>query len=257
MIFKPNLSVEVKELTHYYNSYPAVNRISLQIQAGKTFGLLGPNGAGKSTLIKMLTTLLPPTGGRASILGYDIVKEAALVRKNIGYVPQSSSADGDLTGYENLLLSAKLYGIDRVHREQRILEILDFMDLNKFASQLVKQYSGGMIRKLEIAQALLHQPRVLFLDEPTVGLDPVARKTLWNFIEILHKQFETTIVITTHNMDEADLLCEVVAFMHRGHIVIMDSPSNLKASIGPQATLDDVFIQYTGASINQNYNGID
>lgn len=244
-----NNAIEVIKLTHCYNEHPAVDGISFNVPAGSILGLLGPNGAGKSTTIKMLTTLLPPTLGTAKIMGHDIVMHPSLVRQHIGYVPQLLSADGDLTGYENLLLSAKLYGLSHQKRQKRIEEILEFMGLSDSAHQLVKQYSGGMIRRLEIGQALVHEPRVLFLDEPTVGLDPSARKTLWLKIQEWRQQFETTILLTTHDMDEADRLCDTVAFMHLGRIVMMDSPHHLKKAIGPTATLDDVFVQYTGTSI--------
>ena len=244
-------AIQAIELTHYYDAHPAVDKISFQVDKGKVFGLLGPNGAGKSTTIKMLTTLLPVTSGTALINGHDIIKEPAVIRKNIGYVPQLLSADGELTGYENLLLSAKLYGFNRKVREKRIYEILDFMGLSDSAEQLVNKYSGGMIRRLEIALALIHQPSVLFLDEPTVGLDPAARKVLWHRIQELKNKFNTTILMTTHDMEEADRLCDIVAFMHLGHIVAMDTPSKLKAEIGPQASLDDVFIKHTGASIKE------
>jgi ABC-2 type transport system ATP-binding protein len=244
-------AIDVFNLTHYYDGVPAVDRISFQVPSGSIFGLLGPNGAGKSTTIKMLTTLLPPTSGTATVSGFDIVQMPSSVRQNIGYVPQLLSADGDLSGYENLLLSGKLYGLSSQHREKRIYEVLDFMGLKSSADQLVNQYSGGMIRRLEIAQALLHRPKVLFLDEPTVGLDPSARQVLWHRIQVLRKQYGTTILITTHDMEEADLLCDTVAFMHLGHIVTMDSPATLKATLGAQATLNDVFMRYTGTSIKE------
>jgi ABC-2 type transport system ATP-binding protein len=240
--------IKARELTHYYNSLPAVDHISFDVEEGMNFGLLGPNGAGKSTTIKMLTTLLPPSSGEAFVNGYDIVQDADQVRRTIGYVPQLISADGDLTAYENLLLSAKLYGLFRQEREKRIAEVLDFMGLSPFTHQLVKEFSGGMIRRLEIGQALLHKPSVLFLDEPTVGLDPSARKNLWQHIQEWRRHFGTTILMTTHDMDEADRLCDTVAFMYQGRLVAMDSPSKLKEAIGTGATLDDVFIKYTGTS---------
>ena len=204
----------------------------------------------------MLTTLLPPTSGTALIMGHDIVKDPSAIRANIGYVPQLLSADGDLTGYENLLLSAKLYGMSHNERQKRIKDVLEFMGLSEWQNELVNTYSGGMIRRLEIAQAVLHEPSVLFLDEPTVGLDPAARKTLWLRIQEWRKQFKTTILMTTHDMDEADRLCDVVAFMHLGHIVAMNTPAKLKAEISPSATLDDVFIKHTGTSIREggDYN---
>jgi len=253
-ISKHNLSpfaVEVIGLSHAYDSYLAVDKISFKIQAGTTFGLIGSNGAGKSTTIKMLTTLLPVTSGQAFVGGYDVVKQPSKVRQSIGYVPQLLSADGELTGYENLLLSAKLYGLSYAQREKRIGEVLDFMHLNEVRNKLVSGYSGGMIRSLEIGQALVHQPHILFLDEPTVGLDPAARQLIWKYLQALNKQTSTTILMTTHDMDEADALCDIVALIHAGQIVLMDTPANLKAKIGPKATLDDVFILHTGSSLKE------
>lgn len=246
------IAINVLELSHYYNSHPAVDHISFEVTPGEIFGLLGPNGAGKSTTIKMLTTLLPATSGTAKIFGYDIVSEASMVRQNIGYVSQFISADGDLSGYENLLLSAKLYGLDRQTREKKIAEVLEFMGLSDVGDQLVNQYSGGMIRRLEIGQSLLHEPRVLFLDEPSVGLDPGARRILWQHIQEWRKRFGTTIFITTHDMDEADKFCNVVAFIYQGKIIAIDTPANFKCKIGPKASLDDVFIQHTGTSIKES-----
>lgn len=244
--------VDVVQLSQIYNSHPAVDRISFKIPEGKILGLLGPNGAGKSTTIKMLTTLLPPTLGSAKIKGFDIVREASKVREQIGYVPQLISADRDLTGYENLLISAKLYGLSSSKRKKRIAELLSFMNLNEFANQLVNQYSGGMVRRLEIAQSLLHEPAVLFLDEPTSGLDPSARRALWQRIHELRKKFGTTILLTTHDMEEADHLCDSIAFMYGGHIIRIDSPANLKKELSPDATLDDVFLHLTGSSIRES-----
>jgi ABC-2 type transport system ATP-binding protein len=239
-------------LSRRYKNFLAVDSISFQIQKGTTFGLIGPNGAGKSTTIKMLTTLLPVTSGNAYICGYSLVDQPSKIRGCIGYVPQLVSADGDLTAYENLLLSAKLYGLSSQERNKRIYEVLEFMDLKDVANNLASSFSGGMIRRLEVAQALVHRPRVLFMDEPTVGLDPAARKMLWKYIEVLKQESGITILMTTHDMDEADQLCDVVALMHLGHIIVMDSPQNLKASLGPKATLDDVFIMNTGDSLKES-----
>lgn len=244
-------AIDVIELSHFYNDHPAVDRISFSVPPHTIFGLLGPNGAGKSTTIKMLITLLPPTLGTAKIDGFDIVNDPWEIRRKIGYVPQLLSADGDLTGYENLLISAKLYGLARDERETRIKELLGFMGLEAYTNQLVKEYSGGMIRRLEIAQALVHHPSILFLDEPSIGLDPAARKTLWDTIREWKKSFGTTILMTTHDMEEADKLCDVVAFMHLGHILRLDTPTALKKEIGENATLDDVFIKCTGTSIKE------
>jgi ABC-2 type transport system ATP-binding protein len=195
----------------------------------------------------MLTTLLPPSSGTARVAGFDIVRQQADVRRAIGYVPQLVSADGSLTGYENLLIFAKLYDIPRAGRSERIQQAIDFMGLGEAAGRLVKQYSGGMIRRLEIAQSLLHRPSVLFLDEPTTGLDPVGRKTVWERILELRESHGTTIFFTTHLMDEADAFCSRVAIMHQGKVAAIGPPADLKASIGtPDATLDQVFIHYSG-----------
>jgi ABC-2 type transport system ATP-binding protein len=217
------------------------------VEAGEVFGLLGPNGAGKSTAIKMLTTLLPPSSGRAKIAGFDLKSQAAEVRWRIGYVPQALSADDTLTGYENLLIFAKLYNIPRRERESRVRQALVFMGLQDVANRLVHQYSGGMIRRLEIAQSILHQPLVLFLDEPTVGLDPLARAAVWEQVRQLRDNYGTTIILTTHFMEEADNLCSRVAIMHQGRVIAIGTPAELKASLGKSgATLDEVFIHYTG-----------
>lgn len=247
-------AIEVLELSHQYNAHLAVDHISLNVLKKTIIGLLGPNGAGKSTTLKMLTTLLPPTTGTAKIMGYDISCQAALVRKCIGYVPQLLSADGDLSGYENLLITAKLYGLPKDKRKKRIDYLLDFMGLKDFSHQLVKQYSGGMIRRLEIAQALVQEPHVLFLDEPTVGLDPAVKRLLWQKIKDLRTEFGTTIFLSTHDMDEADFLCDTIAFMHSGRLLLVDSPKNLKKALGPTATLDDVFIHSTGTSIREEHD---
>jgi ABC-2 type transport system ATP-binding protein len=226
--------------------------LTISIEEGEIFGLVGPNGAGKTTVIKMLTTLLPRTSGSASIDGHSITHEAAKVRRVIGYVPQFLSADGALTGYENLLIMAKLYDIPRQERKQRINDVLDFMGLGDFSGKLVRTYSGGMIRRLEIAQAMLHKPKLLFLDEPTVGLDPVARRAVWEHIKQLRADSGTTIFLTTHYMDEADLLCARLAIMHLGKVAAIGSPTELKSSVGDDATLDDVFAYYSGAEIESS-----
>jgi ABC-2 type transport system ATP-binding protein len=234
-------------LTRSFGQHLAVDALNLSVERGEVFGLLGPNGAGKTTTLKMLTTLLAPTSGTARIAGFDIVQQAAEVRRVIGYVPQLLSADGTLTGYENLLIFAKLYDIPRNERERRIRNSLAFMGLQEAANHLVRTYSGGMIRRLEIAQAMLHRPPVLFLDEPTVGLDPMARGMVWQHIEQLRAGYGTTIVLTTHFMDEAESLCNRVAVMHLGRVAVIGTIDALKASIGGNGkTLDDVFIYYAG-----------
>src|SRR6185295_1718827 len=234
--------LKTQALTRRFGETVAVDAMTISLERGEVFGLLGPNGAGKTTAIKMLITLLPPSSGAAQVAGFDIIRNAGKVRRVIGYVPQMISVDPSLTGYENLLIIAKLYDIPRRERESRVSEALELVDLTDAASKLVRQYSGGMIRRLEIAQSTLHRPPMLFLDEPTVGLDPIGRKAVWNHIERLRADFGITIFLTTHNMEEAESLCTRVAIMHRGKIVIDDSPQLLKESIGGhQPTLGDVF----------------
>jgi ABC-2 type transport system ATP-binding protein len=242
--------LKTKALTKRYHDLVAVNAVTLHVGAGHMFGLLGSNGAGKTTLIKMLTTLLPPSDGTASVAGFDIRRQASKVRRAIGYVPQMLSADGNLTGYENLLIFAKLYDIPRQEREQRIHEALSLMDLADAGRRLAREYSGGMLRRLEIAQSMLHRPRLLFLDEPTVGLDPIGRNAVWERLRRLRDEFGTTIFLSTHAMDEADALCDQLAILSRGNVVIVGSPRELKAGLGIQpATLEDVFLRYAGTAI--------
>jgi ABC-2 type transport system ATP-binding protein len=239
-------AVETIQLTKRFGPLVAVEGLTLSVPAASILGLLGPNGAGKSTTIKMLATLLSPSSGAARVGGFDIVRQAHAVRRHIGYVPQVLSADGALTGYENLLLLAKLYGVPGREREDRIQHALEFTGLEEARDMLVRQYSGGMIRRLEIAQAMLHRPAVLFLDEPTVGLDPVARRAVWEHIRALRRQFGTTILMTTHYMEEAEELCDVVAIMSRGRVVAVGSPAELKTAAGSAATLEDVFVHFAG-----------
>ncbi|RDU99376.1 ATP-binding cassette domain-containing protein [Trinickia dinghuensis] len=239
--------IETRQLVRRFGTFTAVDALTLSVEPGEIFGLLGRNGAGKSTVIKMLTTLLPPTSGSATVGGYDIVREPASVRRCIGYVPQALSADGDLTGYENLLVFAKLYDIARGERAERIRDSLAIMGLSDFADKLVKTYSGGMIRRLEIAQSTLHRPRVLFLDEPTVGLDPVARVSVWEQVRRLQSQSGSAILLTTHYLEEAEELCRRVAILCRGRVAAMGTPAELKAAVGAGATFEDVFERFTGA----------
>ena len=242
-------AIEVINLTRRFGEMVALNELTLCVPYGSIFGLLGPNGAGKSTLIKMLTTLLPPSSGTALVAGLDIISQPRQVRRHIGYVSQMLSADGDLTGYENLLISAKLYGLTRAERNDRITQALKFMDLADAQHKMVRHYSGGMIRRLEIAQSMLHRPQVLFLDEPTVGLDPSARHSVWQRILQLRKDFGTTVLMTTHDMGEADFLCDQLAFLHRGALLAKGSPAELKQALGSSASLDDVFVHYAGVSV--------
>lgn len=246
--------LKTSSLTRQFRSLTAVDQLSISIQPGEMFGIVGPNGAGKTTVIKMLTTILPPNSGSALVAGYDVVHCATQVRRLIGYVPQQLSADGSLTGRENLLILAKLYHIPRREREERIHDALSFMGLVDVANKMVREYSGGMIRRLEIAQSMLHRPRVLFLDEPTLGLDPIARRALWEHIRHLRSEYGTTILLTTHYMEEADELCDRVAIMHFGKVAAIGTPAELKVSVGDNATLDDVFVYYSGYEVDSGGN---
>jgi ABC-2 type transport system ATP-binding protein len=199
----------------------------------------------------MLTTLLPPSSGTARVSGFDIIQQPREVRRRIGYVPQMLSADAGLTGRENLMLSARLYSIPRAERKGRIDEALGFMGLAEVANAPVRTYSGGMIRRLEVAQSMLHRPAVLFLDEPTVGLDPRARHAVWDRLRELRSQFGTSMLLTTHDMEEADALCDRVTIMHRGRVAVSGTPQELKAAVGEDATMDDVFVSHTGGAVDE------
>ena len=224
--------IETKDLTKIYNRLHAVDKLNLEIGEGELFGLLGPNGAGKTTTLMMLTTILKPSGGTARVNGYDIVKQPSLVRKSIGIVFQDPSSDDMLTGYENLKLHGKLYGMPPALREERIKEVLQLVELSDRKDEQVKKYSGGMRRRLEIARGLMHHPKVLFLDEPTLGLDPQSRENIWKYIENLSHKEKLTLIITTHYMEEVDRLCGRLAIIDKGKIVALDSPANLKKIIG-------------------------
>ena len=248
-------AIATRELTRRFDSVTAVAGLNLEVPAGEVFGLLGPNGAGKTTTIKMLITLLPPTSGHASVAGYDIGTDSRLVRRSIGYVPQLLSSDGALTARENLMTSARLYHLQSSERGSRIEEALAFTGLDSAADRLVRTFSGGMIRRLEIAQAMLHRPEVLFLDEPTVGLDPTARRAVWDHIRDLRTAAGTTILLTTHYMDEATELCSRVGIMHLGRLVALGTPAELAAQAGPGKTLDDAFSYFTGAALDEGEQG--
>lgn len=249
-----NSVIQTLNLTRKYGQETVVDQINLSITPGQIFGLLGPNGAGKTTTIKMLTTLLKPSSGSAIVAGYDLTSKPAEIRRRIGYVPQMLSADGALTGLENLILSAKLYGMSKRERSIRIDEALKLMGLGDSAKKLVKTYSGGMIRRLELAQAMLHHPVVLFLDEPTIGLDPVAKRIVWDRLLDLRKDYRMTILLTTHDMEEADYLCDELAILHEGKIVASGSPKILKMGVGLAATLEDVFAHFSGGAIAEGGN---
>ncbi len=224
--------IKVSSLSKEFGTLKAVNGISFSVSEGEIFGLLGPNGAGKTTTIKMLTTLLKPTSGSAIVAGHDIKSDPNNVRKRIGIVFQDPSLDDDLTGFENLQFHAILYNIPKNRREKRISEMLRLVELEDKASVLVRNYSGGMKRRLEIGRGLVHEPKILFLDEPTIGLDPQTRRHIWDYISKLNKSTKTTIILTTHYIEEADYLCARVAFVDHGRIVALDTPKNLKDMLG-------------------------
>jgi ABC-2 type transport system ATP-binding protein len=225
-------SIETKSLTKSFGDVTAVNDISLSVKDGEIFGFLGPNGAGKSTTIMILTTLLKPTSGQALISEFDVTTNAKQVRQNIGYVQQETTVDEYLTGRENLLLQAKLNHIPKDKIDKRIDEILALIELTDKQDKAVVTYSGGMRKRLDIAGGLLHRPKVLFLDEPTVGLDIQTRRKIWQYIKKIHDEFEMTIFLTTHYMEEADQLCDRVGIIDGGKIQVIDSPENMKKAMG-------------------------
>ncbi|HXC78862.1 MAG TPA: ATP-binding cassette domain-containing protein [Candidatus Acidoferrum sp.] len=243
----PNpLAVEASDITKRFKDVLAVDHVTFEVHPGEIFGLLGPNGAGKTTTIRVLVTLLPPNSGRAKIFGLDAIAQRMAVRRLIGYVPQQLSADGSLTGWENVMLFARLYDLPRRDRKAAVAESLEMMGLANARDRLVKTYSGGMVRRLELAQALINRPRLLVLDEPTIGLDPIARAEVWERVLTLRQEAGTTILLTTHYMEEADQLCDRLALMHQGQIQASGTPAELKASLGPDTTLEDVFRHYAG-----------
>ena len=218
----------IRNLVKQYQNLTAVDNLSLDIYNNEVFGLLGQNGAGKTTIIHMLATLLKPTAGSATVNGFDIVKEPAKVRASIGIVFQAPSSDDMLTGYENLKLHSLLYSVPRKIREKRISDVLELVDLTERQHDQVKKYSGGMRRRLEIARGILHKPKILFLDEPTLGLDPRSRESMWKYIRKLVQEEKITIILTTHYMEEADFLCDRIGILDRGKIIALDTPSQLK-----------------------------
>ena len=228
---QPGYAVEVDNLTKCFGDFCAVDHLSFTVKHGEVFGLLGPNGAGKSTVIRMLTTLVPPTSGHARIVGFDIVRQANDVRQAIGVIPQAMTSDLDLSATENMAIFAKLYGIPREKRRREIKRLLEEVDLAQWADKPVKMFSGGMRRRLEIARGLVHEPKIFFLDEPTTGLDPVSRVSVWEMLTRLKNERDLTIIVTTHYMDEADNLCDRIAIVDHGKLVALDSPLKLKASI--------------------------
>jgi ABC-2 type transport system ATP-binding protein len=224
--------IKVVKLTKFFGEFAAVREVSFEVEKGEIFGILGPNGAGKTTLIKILSTLLKPSAGRALVAGYDVVREPQKVRKSIGIVFQEPTLDVELTARENLDFHGRIYGMDGRRREKRIAEVLELVGLSEKADILVKKFSGGMQRRLEIARGFMHFPKVLFLDEPTLGLDVQTRRNIWDYIERLRKDEDVTIILTTHYIEEAERLCDRVAIIDFGRIIALDTVDNLKGRIG-------------------------
>lgn len=223
--------IETYDITKRFNDFTAVDSVNLEVERNTVFGVLGPNGAGKTTLISMLCTILHPTSGTATVNGYDIVKQAKQVRESIGIVFQSRALDDILTGREHLEMHAALYGVPKDIRAKRIDEVLDLIDLGEKADEYTKTYSGGMKRRLEIGRGLVHYPKLLFLDEPTLGLDPQTREKIWEYIQNLMKAEDITVLLTTHYMDEADRLCDKIAIFDKGNVITTNSPLNLKREL--------------------------
>jgi ABC-2 type transport system ATP-binding protein len=245
------LAVECADLSYQFATHLAVDHVNLSIEPGQMYGLLGPNGAGKTTTIRMITTLLRPATGAVRVFGLDAAARPMLVRRSIGYVPQALSADANLTGVENVELFARLFDVPRRERRKRVSDALEAMGLTEAAGRLAGTYSGGMIRRLELAQSLIAAPRLLVLDEPTVGLDPIARGVVWEYIAMLRDTRDMTVLMTTHYMDEADAYCDKISLMHRGKIRVTGPPAELRAGLGDDATLDDVFRHYTGDTLDK------
>jgi ABC-2 type transport system ATP-binding protein len=243
------LIIETNKLLKQFKDVRAVDGIDLRIEDGEIYGLLGPNGAGKTTTIKMLTTLLPPSSGSAKVAGFDIRRQEKEVKASMGYIPQMLSTDGSLTAWENLMVFAMLYDVPRKERKGRIEESLRFMGLSEAKDRLVRTFSGGMIRRLEIAQSMLHFPKVIMMDEPTQGLDPVARAAVWGHVKRLRETYHITILLTTHLMDEAECLCDRIGIMNQGKMVVEGTPQGIMDRAGCQ-NMDQAFAHFTGQSLD-------
>jgi len=245
-------AIETRNLTKKYGALTAVDALDLRIKRGEIFGLLGPNGAGKTTLISMLCTMLEPTSGNAKVNGFDISAEQSAVRKNIGIVFQDPSLDDELTAWENLDIHGELYGMQGGVKQAAIGDALKTVELYDKKDELVKHYSGGMKRRLEIARGLMHAPAVLFLDEPTIGLDPQTRRRIWDSVKKMNREKNVTVILTTHYIDEADALCGRVAIVDHGKIVACGAPSKLKKK---GESLEEVFLRLTGSEIREEKGG--
>jgi ABC-2 type transport system ATP-binding protein len=244
-------ALECRGLRYRFGDHVAVDGVDLTVRRGEVYGLLGPNGAGKTTTIRVVNTLLPLQEGTVRVLGYDVARTPMAVRRMLGYVPQQLSIEAALTGRENVMWFARLFDVPRAERKQRVSDALEVMGLSEAADRVAGTYSGGMVRRLELAQALVSRPALLVLDEPTVGLDPVARDGVWQRVEEMRRASGMTVLLTTHYMEEADGLCDRVALMHLGKIRAAGSPGELKASLGDGATLEDVFRHHTGGTLDE------
>jgi ABC-2 type transport system ATP-binding protein len=252
---QPTPAVQISGVSYSFGDHRAVDSLDLTVWAGECFGLLGPNGAGKTTAIRILNTLLPLREGSVQIFGLDVRRQAMAVRRLLGYVPQQLSIEGSLTGRENVSWFARLFDVPRAERSDRVAEALEMVDLTDAADRMAATYSGGMVRRLELAQALVNRPALLVLDEPTVGLDPVARDSVWDRVHQMQVDYGMTVLLTTHYMEEADELCDRVAMMHRGRLRALGTPEELKTTLGPDASLEDVFRHYTGDSLTEDEKG--
>jgi ABC-2 type transport system ATP-binding protein len=252
---EPVPAVRIDGLSHRFGDHLAVDNLDLIVSPGECFGLLGPNGAGKTTTLRVLNTLYPPQSGTVRVFGLDVRSDAMSVRRMLGYVPQQLSIEGALTARENVSWFARLFDVPRRERAGRVAEVLEIVDLTDAADRLASTYSGGMVRRLELAQALVNRPALLVLDEPTVGLDPVARDSVWARVQEMQERYGMTVLLTTHYMEEADLLCDRVALMHEGRLRAVGSPDDLKAELGPAASLEDVFRHHTGESLAAGEKG--
>ncbi|MED5816327.1 ATP-binding cassette domain-containing protein [Mycolicibacterium sp. 050232] len=252
-----NPAIDCRHLTHRYGAFTAVDDLTLQVHRGETMGLLGPNGAGKTTAVRVLTTLTPVQQGEVRIFGLDADRHTMDIRHNIGYVPQQLSIEAALTGRQNVELFARLYDVPRAERRERVDQALESMQLLDVADAVAGTYSGGMVRRLELAQALVNRPLLLILDEPTVGLDPIARDSVWTQVGRMQAEFGMTVLLTTHYMGEADALCDRVALMHHGRLQALGTPAELKervlkATDAQDATLEDVFRHYAGSDLTDD-----
>jgi ABC-2 type transport system ATP-binding protein len=249
-------AIDCRHLTHRYGQFTAVDGLTLPVDAGETMGLLGPNGAGKTTVVRVLTTLTPVQDGEVQIFGFDSRRDTLDIRQNIGYVPQQLSIESALTGRQNVDLFARLYDVPRKQRRERVDEALEAMQLLDVAGNLAGTYSGGMVRRLELAQALVNRPSLLILDEPTVGLDPIARDGVWTQVARMQDEFGMTVLLTTHYMEEADALCDRVALMHHGVLQTVGTPTELKAGLvseaSPTPSLEDVFRHHAGEDLSED-----